>query len=161
MEGSRWSEPKFRPIVHDFLIDLARVGDGYLPGAVMDIFRVARNMPPDARTKELLEVLSANPDLIRRGGPSFLVDRLKELLSAGFDAETVAAVVMTLLTAIGPAIGDVRTRWSADPGELIQMSVALQRCGCTRAIGLDIFETLMDAGAYEADQMLRDLDRRI
>ena len=36
-----------------------------------------------------------------------------------------------------------------------------QRITNTRANGLDLFEMLVDAGAYEADQVLRDSDRRI
>jgi hypothetical protein len=156
-----WSEPRFRPIAHEFLTELAGAGDGYLPGAIMDVFRVNENMPNDAKTKELLEILATNPELIRRGGPSFLLERLKGLLSAGCDPNIIATTIKALLSAIGPAVGDVRTGWATDAGELIRMSVSLQRYPSTRNAGLEIFETLMDAGAYEAEQMLRDLDRRI
>jgi hypothetical protein len=156
-----WNEPSFRETSHAVLVALVRDGDGFLPGAIMDLFRVAPNMVPDHRTRELLKVLIANPELMRRGGPSFLTERLTELLASGFDAELVAQTIKALLGAIGPAVGDVRTAWATNAGELIQLAVALQRHQGSRDVGLDIFETLMDVGAYEADRVLRDLDRRI
>ena len=55
----------------------------------------------------------------------------------------------------------IRTNWAPEAGDLIQITITLQRMKATRAVGLDLFETLLDAGAYEADQVLRDVDRRI
>lgn len=139
---------------------LARNGDGYLPGAIMDVFRVVGQLPPDGKTRELLSVIAENPDFIRCGGSSFVTGRLKELLANGFDPGLVAAVTRALLTAGGSALGDIRTAWSADARDLIEITITLQRIPETRGVGLDLFETLMDLGAYEANQVLRELDRR-
>jgi hypothetical protein len=156
-----WIEPEFRQAAHHVLVPLARSGDGFLPAAIMDLFRISQNIPPDERTKEILNILIDKPDLIHRGGRSFLHDRLKELLAAGFDAETIAEVVRTILAASGPDLANSPRRWAADPGDLLEITVSLQRLKRTRDVGLDLFEMLMVAGANEADQMLRDLDRRI
>jgi hypothetical protein len=126
----------------------------------MDIFRVTAPLPPDAKARELLSVIAEKPDLIRGGGPSFITERLKELLADGFYPNIVAAVMRALLTASGSAVGDIRTAWSADAGDLIEIAITLQRFAETRKSGLDLFETLMDLGAYEASQVLRELDRR-
>jgi hypothetical protein len=156
-----WAEPEFRERSHIILAKLARAADGYLPGAIMDLFRITTNVPPDEKTEELLRIIARNPDLIRRGGgPHFLTDRLKELLADGFDARAVADVTRAIVLAGGSDVGDIRTVWAADAGDLIELAITLQRIKDTRALGLEIFEALMDAGAYEADQVLRELDRR-
>jgi hypothetical protein len=158
--GNLWAEPEFRARAHEVLIKLAAAGDGYPPGGIMDVFRVTVPLPPDAKTRELLSAIADKPDLIRRGGPSFITDRLKELLADGFYPEIVAAVMRAVLTAGGSAVGDIRTAWAADAGDLIEIAITLQRFAETRKSGLDLFETLMDLGAYEASQVLRELDRR-
>ena len=156
-----WADPDFRQSAHEALALLARAGDGYLPEAVMDLFRVSANMPPDQQTEEILNILVENPEFIRRSGASFLADRLKELLSDGFNPGIVAEITRSILVAGGTAIGDIRTSWAGEAGDLIEISITLQRMKNTRGIGLDIFEALMDTGAYEADQVLRDVDRRV
>jgi hypothetical protein len=92
--------------------------------------------------------------------PSLITDRLKELLGEGFDARLLADVTRTLLTAVGSAVSDIRTSWATSAGDLIEISITLQRLPETRDAGLAIFETLLDIGAYEASQVLRELDRR-
>ena len=139
-----WAEPAFRARTHEVLMKLAAAADGYLPGAIMDIFRVTAPLPPDAKTREPLSVIAEKPDLIRGGGPSFITKRLKELLSDGFSPNVVAAVMRALLTASGSAVGDIRTAWSADAGSLIEIAITLQRFPETRSAGLDLFEMLMD-----------------
>jgi hypothetical protein len=64
------------------------------------------------------------------------------------------------LVAGGSAVGDIQTAWSADAGDLIEIAITSQRIAQTRGLGLDLFETLMDLSAYEASQVLRELDRR-
>ena len=66
----------------------------------------------------------------------------------------------TLLTAVGPDVADIRTSWATKAGDLIEISITLQRPPETRDAGLAIFEALLDIGAYEASQVLRELDRR-
>jgi hypothetical protein len=155
-----WAVPEFRARAHEVLMKLAAAADGYLPGAIMDIFRVTAPLPPDARTRELLSAIAEKPDLIRGGGPSFITDRFKELLADGFYPTIVAAVMRVVLTVGGSSVGDIRTAWAADAGDLIEIAITLQRFAETRSAGLDLFETLMDLGAYEASQVLRELDRR-
>lgn len=155
-----WAEPEYRKRSHEILMRLAIAADGYLTAAIMDVFRVVHRLPPDERTRELLSVIAVNPDFIRRGGPSFLTDQVKELLADGFDPQLIAKVTQTLLAAVGPAVGNLQTAWARDAPDLIEIAITLQRISQTRGVGLDLFEQLMDLGAYEASQVLRELDRR-
>jgi hypothetical protein len=155
-----WAEPAFRARTHEVLMLLSIAAEGCLASIIMGIFHTTAPLPPDAKTRELLTVIADNPDLIRGGGPSLITKRLKELLSDGFSPNTVAAVMHALLKAGGSAIGDIRTAWSADAGDLIEIAITLQRFSDSRSAGLDLFETLMDLGAYEVSHVLRELDRR-
>jgi hypothetical protein len=154
-----WIGPSFRRTCHDLLMRLTSLDDEYLPAAIMGVFRLG-SIPPDSQTKELLRVVAEKPELIRRGRPSLITDRIKELLAEGFDAGLLADVTRTLLTAVGSAVADIRTSWATNAGDLIEISITLQRLPETREAGLEIFETLLDAGAYEASQVIRELDRR-
>lgn len=155
-----WASPSFRQRCHGILMRLVKAPEGHLPRALVDVFRIARPLPPDAKTAELLAAFSRNPELIRQGGPSFLIDRLKELLSDAFDPQIIAEVIRAVLIASGKDVGDVRTTWARGAGDLLEISITLQRFPQTRSSGLDVFEELLDLGAYEASQALRDLDRR-
>jgi hypothetical protein len=154
-----WMGPSFRKTCHEVLMRLAGLDDEHLPAALMDVFRLG-SIPPDHKTKELLRVVADMPELIRRGRPSLITDRIKELLAEGFDATLLADITRTLLDAVGSDIADIRTSWAADAGDLIEISITLQRLPTTRSAGLWIFEALLDAGAYEASQLLKELDRR-
>jgi hypothetical protein len=76
----------------------------------------------------------------------FLTDRLKELLSDGFDARIVAEVSRAIVVASGSATGDIRTSWALSAGDLIEIAVTLQRIKPTRSVRLSLFEALMDTG---------------
>jgi len=155
-----WAEPSFRARAHEILMLLAAAADGYLPGVITDLFRVTDALPPDAKTEDLLTKIAEKPELLRGQGSHFITERLKDLLSDGFSPIIVASVMRALLTANGDAVGDIRAAWSAYARDLIGISITLQRFAETRGEGLDLFERLMDLGAYEVSQVLRELDRR-
>jgi hypothetical protein len=152
-----WSLSSFRKYCHPVLMHLVATEGEPIAHALMDVFRVGR-IPPDAKTAEFLRAVADRPYLIGSGRPSFLTDRLKELLGDGFDATIIAAVLHSLLNAAGSEIADIRTAWSGDAADLIELSIT--RLPATRGTGLDIFETLLDLGAYEASQVLREIDKR-
>ncbi len=66
-----------------------------------------------------------------------------------------------ILDTAGQAMGNFRSRWAGDSGDLIQIAMTLQKIEASRDAGLELFERLMELGAYEADQVLREVDRRL
>jgi hypothetical protein len=155
-----WTDPSYRKTAHRILLRVVEGFDPYLARAIMDIFRVANPMAPDRETRALLEFVAAHPQLIRAAGPSLIPARMKELLADAFDPALIAEVIKTLLAAVGSQVGDFRNEWRVDSGDLIEISITLQRFPETRSAGLEIFESLMDVGAYEMDRVLRELDLR-
>jgi hypothetical protein len=87
--------------------------------------------------------------------------RLKELLADGFNPHLTWRVANAILDAAGPGVGDMRTAWSRDAKDLIQISLTLQRIDGTRTMGLDLFKRLLDLGAYEATKVLNEIDRTL
>ena len=87
--------------------------------------------------------------------------RLNELLADGLDPLMVARATNAILDVSGHAVGNIRSRWARDSRELVQISMTLQKIDVSRAAGLDLFERLMDLGAYEIDTVLREVDRKI
>lgn len=155
-----WNDPRFRKAAHRLLLRVVESFDPYLARAIMDVFRVASPMAPDSETRTLLEFVAAHPELIRAAGPSLVPARMKELLADAFDPALIAKVTKTLMAAVGSQVGDFRSEWHVDSGGLVEISITLQRFQETRSEGLDIFESLMEVGAYELDRVLRDLDLR-
>jgi hypothetical protein len=90
-----------------------------------------------------------------------LTHRLRQLLADGFDSLLVARVSNAILDTAGDAIGNFRSKWAWDSRDLIQIAMTLQKIEASRDAGLELFERLMELGAYEADQVLREVDRRL
>jgi len=86
---------------------------------------------------------------------------LTELLGDGLDPLAVARASKANLDVHGQSVGDIRTRWAADSRYLIQIAMTLQKSESSRDAGLDLFERLMDLGAYDVDTVLRDVDRKL
>ncbi|MDR3674841.1 MAG: hypothetical protein P4N24_05090, partial [Acidobacteriota bacterium] len=142
------------------LVRLASFTDKHLMGAIMDVFRLTPQIPPDQFTVELLDAIVHNKAILQLDNHSFLAERLKELLVDGFDPKQIAQISKAILAASGRAIGDIRTHWAMNARDLIEIALTLQRIKSTRSEGLDLFEALLEQGAYEADKVLREIDRR-
>lgn len=155
-----WGNPRFRSAANAVLVRLTSFSDKHLMGAIMDVFRLTDKIPPDPFTGELLDGITRNPAMLQIDNHCFLADRLKELLADGFDPKQIAQVSKAILVASGRAIGDIRTHWARDARGLIEIALTLQRIKATRSEGLDLFEALLEQGAYEADKVLREIDRR-
>jgi hypothetical protein len=108
----------------------------------------------DEHTRRLLLATIEHPTLLDAADPMFLIDRLQELLRDGMDAPLVASVATAVVA------GKAGVRWEGSAGDLVGIALALQRLPETRADGTALFERLMEAGTYEADDALRSLDRR-
>jgi hypothetical protein len=155
-----WAVPRYREAASSAILALFPVADGPIAEAIMDVFRLADPLPIDNHTWDFLDALARQPNILRLVRRSFLPDRLKGLLAEGVEPERVSRLVNCLLDASGRDVADIRTAWAADAGDLIQIAITLQRFPPTRSQGLDLFERLMDLGAYGIDKVLRDNDRR-
>jgi hypothetical protein len=154
-----WREPEHRDACHKVILRLFPPADDELSSVLMDVFRVSDQMPPDSCTVDLLNHVMLEPKMLTCH--SMLAHRLRQLLADGFDPSLVARVANAILDTAGQAVGNFRSRWAGDSGHLIQIAMTLQKIETSRAAGLELFERLMDLGAYEAEQVLHEVDRRL
>jgi ketosteroid isomerase-like protein len=94
-----------------------------------------------------------------QAGSSFLIDRLKDLLSDGNDAQRVCDVASAILRA--SAASDFHTTLSHAADDLVHIALTLQRLPQTRSSGLQLFEDLMEMDVYSVATTLGELDRRL
>jgi hypothetical protein len=154
-----WREPEHRDACHQVIVRLFPLADDELSRVLMDVFRVTDPMPPDRYTVDLLNRVMLEPKMLTCH--SMLAHRLRRLLADGVDPLLVARVSNAILDTAGQAMGNFRSRWAGDSGHLMQIAMTLQKIDASRDAGLELFERLMELGAYEADQVLREVDRRL
>jgi hypothetical protein len=154
-----WGDSAFRGRAVPILERVASMADTSIADAVMAVFRRTQPLPVDEPTRELLRIIAASPVLVT-ASHGFLPDRLKELLRDGLEPELVHSVVAGMMAASDDALGDVRTAWAASAGDFIEIAITLHRSEHTRTLGIELFERLMEVGAYGMDSALRLLDRR-
>jgi hypothetical protein len=154
-----WREPEHRDACHQVIVRLFPLADDELSRVLMDVFRVSDPVPPDHYTVDILNRVMLEPKMLTCH--SMLAHRLKRLLADGLDPLLVAGVSNAILDTAGQAMGNFRSRWAEDSGDLIQIAMTLQKIEVSRNAGLELFERLMELGAYEAEQVLHEVDRRL
>jgi hypothetical protein len=154
-----WRNDRLRPAVTPVWAALAAVADAETAAALMDVFRQAGPLPVDGCMRRVLTATLEGPALLEVD-PMFLVEQLKHGLREGLEPGLVASVARALAERKGAELGDVRTAWAGSVGDLVEISLTLQRLPEGREDGTALFERLMEIGAHEVDQTLCALDRR-
>jgi hypothetical protein len=154
-----WSYPSTRDRVTPILLRFIPLANGKAAAAVMDIFRFSDPLPVDAATRQVLDCLVECPSVLSQVGSSFLIDRLKDLLSDGNEARRVCDVTSAILRA--NTASDFRTALSHAADDLVHIALTLQRLPQTRSAGLQLFEDLMEMDVYSVATTLGELDRRL
>jgi len=91
----------------------------------------------------------------------FPVDKLSEALRKGANPEPIAEFAKAIVEPARKDMGDIQRRWALGPDKLVDLSLTLQRYPETRETGIDLFERLIEVGVYEAEQVLRVIDKRM
>ena len=153
-----WHEPALRALTTPLLIRLTSMGSMSVESALSAIFSKADPLPADEHTRKLLEAMLDRPSILA-GGRHFLIDGLKGLLREGWNPILVHKVANALLLEKGKPLGDVRTAWAADAGDLADIALTVHRISETREAGLDLFERLMAESSYGLDERIAMIDR--
>jgi len=146
----RHNDGEARTKSHELLMQFAPTATGDDAEAVSTAVDGERTLPADAHSDELLRATVANSDLLRASLNHRFVDALQELLlHPGFDdlVLTVAEHSANML------VGQKDRRGGMIDGDLVAIAVALQRSsGPRRTRAMDLYEQLLDAEVYGADQ---------
>jgi hypothetical protein len=157
--GEIWDFPKARSEATRVLLAVLPCTDESLVHAWRTVFNSPWPMADDC-SRQILDAVCQNREILRVQDGDHLVHRLKELLERSLEPERVCQIVTALLDECGDAIGDFRTGWVASAGDLIDIALTLQRLQGTSLCGLRIFERLMAGNAYQIEGVLNDLDRK-
>lgn len=154
-----WSDERFKNYSTELLIKLMPGADVYRSKAILDLFRVCKQLEVRAETNKILEGLCKHPDVIKHGDPTFLIDRIQDLLP--YESKLVYKVCALILNLLSGEIRDISTSLAGSASDLINIALTLHRLeGVNRRNGLALFEKLLEIDAYDAEATLKQLDGR-
>lgn len=127
--------------------------------AAFELFRLSDELVADDATTTLLRAIVDGLPRSPKLNPSFVVDRLATLLP--HQAQLVGEFALGLVAKWNAELGDMRTSTAMATSSLVDLAITLHRLSPeTRETGLILFEQLIDIGAYEALQILDEIDNR-
>ncbi|AMG74611.1 AAA family ATPase [Sphingopyxis granuli] len=158
--ASAWrdGDTVLRPLAHQLLMKFASDAVGDQAHAISSAVDKRDTLPADDLTRELVNAVAENQELLTASLTGRFADGLQSLLLyPGFDE-----LVMHVTERIAELIVDKKGgqhRGFIDK-DFVQVSVALQRNdGPLRARAMDVYEKLLDAGAYGAEEAAKDVIR--
>ena len=153
-----WMSPKHHEGAGELLNRLLD-GDREVWRAACEVFRLADELRPSASTVSLLSNMETQSEQLPRIYASFIAERLASLLP--FEARLVGRVTKSLIAAWRSELGDASTRIAHAAPDLMDLAVTLHRLGPeTREIGTELFETLIEANAWDAGSTRDEIDNR-
>lgn len=154
-----WSDEKLRLSAGETLVALLKGASKDLVAAVMDVFRVADELAPDAPTVELLRALADPGTDMSAARAHFVVERLQALLP--HEAELIATIAGKLVAVWRAELGDIRSEMITAAPQLTDLALTLHRLGgASRQSGVALFEAMMEIDAYGARETLAEIDGR-
>lgn len=153
-----WAEPALRALATPRLVEFASMASSAIDHALSGAFERADTLPTDGHTRELLEAMLQRPSTLIKAG-NYLLKSLKAFLRNGWEPKLVYRVANALATENADELGDIRTRWAADAGDLADIALTLHRIPETKQQGLELFERLMAADAYDLGKRIEAIDR--
>ena len=158
--ASAWrdGDAVLRPVAHQVLMKFAPSAAGEQAHAISSAVDKRDTLPADDLTRELVTAVAENQDLLAASLTGGFADGLQSLLLyPGFDEP-----VMHLTERMAELIVDKKGgqhRGFIDK-DFVQVSIALQRNnGPLRSRAMDVYEKLLDAGAYGAEEAAKDVLR--
>ncbi|MGO8151461.1 hypothetical protein AB9F36_16775 [Rhizobium leguminosarum] len=148
-----------RAVASALLVRLLESGEPGVWRAVFDIFRIVDELTPDEGTIALLQAIADGLDQAPRLDATFVVERLSSLLP--HHAVLVGTLAQRLADKWRAELGDIQTATALATSQLVDLAITLHRLGPeTREIGTTLVEQLIATNAYEALQMLDEIDSR-
>jgi hypothetical protein len=158
--AAAWRESNLvlRQRAHEVLLSIGPEASGDVAAAVSSALDQYRTLPADELTKALLTTARDNPALLKACLNGRFEDALQQLLNhPGFED----LVLEIAERGADLMLGDRNGRGGHVNHDLVPISIALQRnVGTMRVRAMDLYEKLLDADVYGADQAARASLRR-
>jgi len=156
-----WAQSRCRSACGEVIRRLTPVADGEIGKTIANVLWLADSLPADSETERMLVHLAEHEQVIDAATDGFPVDKLSEALRKGANPEPIAEFAKAIVEPARKDMGDIQRRWALGPDKLVDLSLTLQRYPETRETGIDLFERLIEVGVYEAEQVLRVIDKRM
>lgn len=149
------NEAPIRARAHDFLLSHATDAEGDQAHAISSAVDRTDRLAPDDLTRELIQKVADNLTLLAASLTGRFADGLQSLLLyPGFD-EPVMYVTERVAKLVVDQKGGRHLGFIGR--DFVQVTIALQRNdGKLRSRAMDVYESLLDAGAYGAEEAARD-----
>lgn len=156
--ASAWREddPSLRKRAHNLLMAFGPHATDDQAHAISSAVDRSDTLIADDLTRELITVVADNPDLLAASLTGRFADGLQSLLLyPGFDEPVMYVTERIADLIIDKKGGQHRGLIDRD---FVQVTIALQRNdGPLRARAMDVYEKLLDAGAYGAEEAAKDV----
>lgn len=154
-----WADGSLRDSIVTLLMRLLGHHEEAIWHLVFHLFHGLDAETADAATIRLIGEIAERINFAPPPKDSYVVECL-----AGFVpryAKPVAAIAAQLIQLWKNDLSDMRTSVALASREIIDLSITLHRLDETREQGIQMFEQLVEIGAYEARQVLTEIDNRL
>lgn len=154
-----WEDAALRDNVVTLIMRLLDKHEEAIWHLVFQLFRDLDAVTADTSTIRLIVEIAERINFAPPPKDSHVVECL-----AGFVpryAVPVAAIAAQLIQLWKNDLGDMRTSFVLASRDIIDLSITLHRLSSTREQGIQMFEQLVEIGAYESRQVLDEIDNRI
>lgn len=138
------------------IVQLAAVNKRGVAHALLDFFR-NKQMPLSADTQRVLDAFIKNKTIKKTTSRWNLPESLAFLVR--HEPARVLALTTQLVEVAGKDFADMRTSLAADSSTIMDIALTLHNLGPEyQSAGLDLFEHMLEIEAYQAKEVLREID---
>jgi hypothetical protein len=154
-----WIEPQFRAAATDLLLALLERNEVAVWHQVFGLFLLVDKLESEPQTVRLLTGIADNIQYAPAPNEPYVVDRLVGLLPG--HANLVARIASQLIQLWRDKLANMGSSLVTAGQEMMDLAVTLHRTEGTQLAGLQMFEQLIEIDAYQAREVLDELDHRI
>lgn len=154
-----WIEPQFRAAATDLLLALLEKNESAVWHQVFGLFLLVDKLEPEPHTVRLMRGIADRIQYAPAPNEPYVVDRLGGLLPG--HADLVARIASQLIQLWRDKLANMGSSLVTAGQEMMDLAVTLHRTEGTQLAGLQMFEQLIEIDAYQAREVLDEIDHRI
>lgn len=154
-----WGRSEFRSAATDLLLRLLAKNEAAVWHQVFCVFRLVDKLEQEPDTVRLMRGIAAGIHHAPAPREPYVVERLEGLLPC--HADIVAQIASQLIQLWRDRLRDVGSSLVTAGQEMMDLAITLHRIKGVELVGLQIFEQLVEIDAYQAREVLDEIDHRI
>lgn len=154
-----WPESQYRAAATDLLLRLLDKDEAEVWQQLFGVFSLVDRLEPDQDTIRLLHGIADRIDKAPAPSEPHVVERLGGLLPR--HADLVARIVVQLIQLWREQLASIGSSLATAGQEMMDLALTLHRIEGTKLEGLQMFEQLIEIDAYQAREVLDELDHRV